>query len=58
VEIDDCAKVIPFLIGRDFYTFLPIDMAQPYIKDKTLRKVRLTDLEAPVIKSYVIRRKR
>ncbi len=58
VEIDDCAKVIPFLKGREFYTFLPIDMARPLIKEKVLRKVKLNDLEAPVIKSYVIRRKK
>ena len=58
LEIDDCAKVIPLLKGREFYTFLPKDMADPLIKQKVLRKVGLKDLEAPVIKSYVIRRKR
>ena len=58
VEIDDCAKVIPFLNGREFYTFLPIDMARPLIKENVLRKVDLKDLETPVIKSYVIRRKK
>ena len=58
VEIDDCAKVIPLLKGRQFYTFLPKDMADPLIKEKVLRKVKLKDLDAPMIKSYVIRRKR
>jgi len=57
VEIDDCAKVIPLLKGRQFYTFLPKDMAAPLIKSKELREVKLKDLDAPMIKSYVIRRK-
>ena len=57
VEIDDCAKVIPLLKGRDHYSFLPLEMARPLIKDKTLRMVKLKDLDSPVIKSYVIKKK-
>lgn len=57
IEIDDCAKVIPLLKGRDYYSFLPLEMARPLIKDKTLRKVKLKDLDSPVIKSYVIKKK-
>ncbi|MBO4408748.1 MAG: LysR family transcriptional regulator [Clostridiales bacterium] len=57
VEIDDCAKVIPLIEGRNCYSFLPKDMADPLIKEKKLRKVKLKDLEAPVIKSYIIKKK-
>lgn len=57
VEIDDCAKVIPLIEGRDNYTFLPKDMADPLIKEKRLRKVKLKGLDAPRIKSYIIKKK-
>lgn len=54
LEIDDCSKVVPYLIGGQSYTFLPRDMAEPYIKDKQLRAVRLKDVETPAINSYII----
>ena len=57
LEIDDCSKIIPFILLGECYTFLPHDMAKPYIKDKTLRQVKLIDLEPPVINSYIICKK-
>ena len=57
IEINDCSKVAPMLFGTDFYTFLPTDIAEPLIKEKKLRKVRLKDLNTPVICSYIVRKK-
>lgn len=54
LEIDDCMKIVPFLIGKDNYTFLPKDMADTYIKDKKLREIKLIDFDTPVINSYMI----
>ncbi len=54
IEIDDCSKVVPFLLGRHRYSFLPEDMANSFIKTKQLRAVPLLDLETPVINSYII----
>ncbi|MGN0379971.1 MAG: LysR family transcriptional regulator [Butyrivibrio sp.] len=54
LEIDDCSKIIPFLIGSDTYTFLPEDMAMPYIKEKKLRVIPLKDLQTPRINCYII----
>lgn len=57
IEIDDCSKMIPFLIGQNNYTFLPEDMAAPYIQDKQLRAIPLADFQTPVINSYIIGKK-
>ncbi len=54
LEIDDCMKIVPYLMGKDNYTFLPKDMADTYIKDKKLRAIPLIDFETPVINSYII----
>lgn len=54
LEIDDCSKIIPFLIGSNTYTFLPEDMAMPFIKEKKLRIIPLRDLQTPRINSYII----
>ena len=54
LEIDDCMKIVPYLIGKNNYTFLPKDMADTYIKDKKLREIPLLDFETPVINSYII----
>lgn len=54
LEIDDCMKIVPYLIGKDNYTFLPKDIADTYIKDKKLREIPLIDFETPVINSYII----
>lgn len=54
LEIDDCSKIIPFLIGEDTYTFLPEDMAKPFVENKSLQIISLTDLQTPVINSYII----
>lgn len=54
LEIDDCSKVIPFLLGHDTYTFLPEDMAQPFIEEKKLQIIPLIDLQTPRINSYII----
>lgn len=54
LEIDDCMKIVPYLIGKNYYTFLPKDMADTYIKDKKLREIPLLDFETPVINSYII----
>lgn len=54
MEIDDCSKVVPFLLGGQNYSFLPEDMAKSYIKSQKLRAVPLLDLETPVINSYII----
>lgn len=57
LEIDDCSKIIPFVLGQKSYTFLPENMAFPYIKSKQLRMIPLKDFQAPVINSYIICRK-
>lgn len=57
LEIDDCSKIIPFLLGQNNYTFLPKDMAAPYVEDGKLRIIPLTDIQTPVINSYIIGRK-
>lgn len=54
LEIDDCSKIIPFLLGSNTYTFLPEDMAAPYIKEKKLQIIPLIDLNTPKINSYII----
>ncbi len=54
LEIDDCMKIVPFLIGQDNYTFLPNDMAEHYISRKELREIPLLDFDPPVINSYII----
>ncbi|MBP3808727.1 MAG: LysR family transcriptional regulator [Eubacterium sp.] len=54
LEIDDCMKIVPYLIGKNNYTFLPKDMADTYIKDKKLSEIPLLDFETPVINSYII----
>lgn len=54
LEIDDCMKIVPYLIGKDNYTFLPRDMADTYIKEKKLREIPLIDFETPIINSYII----
>ncbi len=57
LEIDDCMKIVPYLIHQDNYTFLPKDMADPYIKEKRLRRIPLIDFNTPVINSYIIYKK-
>ena len=57
LEIDDCIKIVPYLLHQDNYTFLPKDMAEPYIKGKQLRQVPLIDFNTPVINSYIIYKK-
>ncbi|MCR5337090.1 MAG: LysR family transcriptional regulator [Lachnospiraceae bacterium] len=54
LEIDDCMKIMPYLLGKDNYTFLPTDMAETYIKEKKLRRIRLVDFDTPVINSYIV----
>ncbi|SEQ09151.1 LysR family transcriptional regulator, repressor for citA [Lachnospiraceae bacterium NE2001] len=54
LEIDDCMKIVPYLLGKDNYTFLPKDMADTYIKDKKLREIPLLDFDTPIINSYII----
>ena len=57
LEIDDCMKIVPYLLHQDNYTFLPKDMAEPYIKEKRLRRVPLINFNTPVINSYIIYKK-
>lgn len=57
LEIDDCSKIVPFILSQNSYTFLPKEMAMPYIKDKKLIQVPLLDLETPVINSYIVCKK-
>ena len=57
LEIDDCAKIIPFLLGQENYTFLPWDMAKSYIKSGKLRNIPLIDFKTPMINSYIIGKK-
>ena len=54
LEIDDCMKIVPYLLGKDNYTFLPKDMADTYIKEKKLREIPLIDFDTPIINSYII----
>ena len=53
LEIDDCMKIVPYLLHQDNYTFLPKDMADHYIREKQLRAVPLIDFNTPVITSYI-----
>lgn len=57
LEIDDCSKIIPFLIGQNNYTFLPSHMAESYIQEGRLRIIPLKDFQTPFISSYIIGRK-
>lgn len=57
LEIDDCSKIIPFLLNQQNYTFLPEDMAAPYIESKKLRLIPLKDFQTPIINSYIIGKK-
>lgn len=57
LEIDDCSKIVPFLLGQDSYTFLPEDMAEPLIREKKLRSVPLLDCRPPIINSYMVGKK-
>ena len=57
LEIDDCMKIVPFLMDQDNYTFLPKDMAEHYLDKGKLREVPLIDFNTPVINSYIIYRK-
>lgn len=57
LEIDDCMKIVPYLLHQDNYTFLPKDMADHYIREKQLRAVPLIDFNTPVINSYIIYKK-
>ncbi len=54
LEIDDCMKIVPFLLHQDTYTFLPKDMARPYIERGELREIPLLDFSTPLINSYII----
>ena len=54
LEIDDCSKIIPFLLNQTNYTFLPVDMAAPFIRDREIRAIPLKDFSPPVINSYII----
>ena len=57
LEIDDCSKIIPFLLGQNNYTFLPQDMAEPFLQDEKLHIIPLLDFQTPVINSYIIGKK-
>ena len=57
LEIDDCMKIVPFLMDQDYYTFLPKDMAEHYLEKGKLRVVPLIDFNTPVINSYIIYKK-
>ncbi len=57
LEIDDCMKIVPFLLHQEAYTFLPKDMAKPYIERGELREIPLLDFRTPVINSYIICKK-
>ncbi len=57
LEIDDCMKIVPFLLDQDNYTFLPKDMAEHHLEKGRLREVPLIDFSTPVINSYIIYKK-
>jgi DNA-binding transcriptional LysR family regulator len=57
LEIDDCSKIVPFLLGQKNYTFLPGKIAQPYIEAKKLRSIPLIDFETPTINCYMVCKK-
>lgn len=54
LEIDDCSKVIPYLMGQETYTFIPKEMAKRFLNDGTLREIKLLDICTPIIQSYII----
>ncbi|MCR5625458.1 MAG: LysR family transcriptional regulator, partial [Lachnospiraceae bacterium] len=55
--IDDCMKIVPFLLNQENYTFLPEDMAKAHIDEGKLREVKLLDFQTPVINSYMVYKK-
>ncbi len=57
LEIDDCMKIVPYLLHQDSYTFLPKHMADHYISEARLRQVPLIDSNTPMINSYIIYKK-
>lgn len=54
LEIDNSTKLIPYLKGRNSYSFLPDKMVDTYIHSKELRMIPLLDFQTPVITSYCI----
>ncbi|MDD3139171.1 MAG: LysR family transcriptional regulator [Lachnospiraceae bacterium] len=53
-EIDNSAKLIPYLLDRTGYSFLPQIMVAPYVKEKKLIVIPLLDFETPEISNYYI----
>lgn len=57
-EIDNCPKLIPYLLATDGISFVPDGLAAPYIKQKQLRYISLLDFEAPKINCYRVARRK
>lgn len=56
-EIDNSTKLIPYLLTSNGISFVPENIAAPYVERKDLRKIPLLDFEAPKINCYRITRK-
>jgi LysR family transcriptional repressor of citA len=57
-EIDNSTKMIPYLLEGSGYSFLPENMVNPYIIQKKLRVIPVSDFQTPEIISYCIRVKK
>lgn len=56
-EIDNSTKLIPYLLEFDGISFIPESIAEPYLENGLLQRIRLLDFKAPKINSYKIYRK-
>ncbi|MCM1040785.1 MAG: LysR family transcriptional regulator [Roseburia sp.] len=56
-EIDNSTKLIPYLLSSDGISFVPENIAAPYVEQNELRRIPLLDFEAPKINCYRITRK-
>lgn len=54
LEIDNTSKLLPYLEQGYGYTFLPYKMVKPYLKSGVLEEVKLCDLSAPEVTTYLI----
>lgn len=53
-EIDNSTKALEYILAGAGYSFLPLSLAEKYIKAKDLRNIPLLDFESPKINNYLI----
>lgn len=57
-EIDNCTKLVPYLLEGSGYSFLPQKLAEPWVANEELRVIPLLDFQSPVISSYWVKREK